>query len=146
PKSETFQEAQDGEHVRRRRKSKRQRRTYVPICLREDEYERQPTPKGFSPDLRRFLFMFFSLNPEERRFNTVRLQEFLLLHPFLEGTNWAALPSPMAQGDAFGKDKTFTPAPIIRIDEEEREQRGGGEASKETEDEEEDPDYYRYEI
>ena len=115
-RSATFQEAEDGEHIHRRRKTRRQRKTYVPICLRDHEYERQPTPKGFSPDLRRFLFMFFSLNPEERRFNTIRLQEFIRLHPFLEGTNWTALPSPMSQGESFNDHKTFTPAQIVRIE------------------------------
>ena len=134
-KSATFQEAEDKEHIRRRQKARRQRRTYVPICLRDEEYERQPTPKGFSPDLRRFLFMFFSLNPEERRFNTTRLQEFIRLHPFMEGTNWAALPSPMSQSELFGKGKAFVPVQIAHVDEE-----------VVDEEESEDPDYYRYEI
>ena len=90
------------------------RRTYVPICFRDGAYERQPTPQGFSDDLRRFIFMFMSLNPEERRFNTTRLLEFIHTHPFLEGINWSALPSPMAQGDAFGrKHKTIEPAMAV---------------------------------
>ena len=136
PESATFQEAEDKEHIRRRHKARRQRKTYVPICLRDEEYERQPTPKNFSPDLRRFLFMFFSLNPEERRFNTTRLQEFIRLHPFLEGTNWSALPSPMSQGELFNARKTFVPVPVVHAREE----------SVEEEESKGDPDYYRYEI
>lgn len=86
------------------------RKTYVPIGLKGKHYERQPTPEGFSPDLRRFLFIFFSLNPDERRFDTVRLQQALRLHPFFRpstavgdgsiigGVDWSSMPSPLALG------------------------------------------------
>lgn len=104
---------------KRRTKPHSTRRTYVPICFRDGTYERQPTPQGFSDDLRRFIFMFMSLNPEERRFNTTRLLEFIHTHPFLAGINWPALPSPMAQGDLFEKEhRAVKPAKVVSSEDE----------------------------
>ena len=101
-----------------RNPQKNTRRNYVPICLRDEEYERQATPAGFSHALRHFILMFLSLDPEERRFNSTRLLAMIRSHPFFEGIDWSKMPSPMSQATTFQalQQRAFVPSSINQMD------------------------------
>lgn len=74
---------------------------YVPIGLRGDHFERHLTPLGFSPQLRHFLYHFFSLEADERIFNTRRLLRILYGHQLLKDINWSTMPSPLMNPQMF---------------------------------------------
>lgn len=104
--------------------------SYIPICYRNNQFERQLTPPGFSPALRRFILKFLSIDPEERLFNTPRLwriiydDELFMEYPEL----FRELPSPLLQGPEMflrghgGEGDIPTPTKMVESDEDEEEQ------------------------
>lgn len=70
----------------------------IPLNWNEDHFESGPIFEAFPADLRSFLFMFFSADPEARVFNTPRLLKQIRGHEFFKGFNWSEL-----HGGDFGE-------------------------------------------
>lgn len=64
----------------------------------EDHFEAGKVPKEFPESLRSFLYMFFTVDPDTRLFNTPRLLNQIRSHEFFSDINWSDL-----HGGQFGK-------------------------------------------
>lgn len=63
---------------------------FTPMKLSNSLYFRSGIfPSRFPVDLRKFLSLFLTLDPELRTFSTVRLQEMARNHEFFNGFNWS---------------------------------------------------------
>lgn len=64
----------------------------------DTRFEAGKVPKEFPESLRSFLYMFLSVDPDTRLFNTPRLLNLIRSHEFFADINWAEL-----HGGQFGK-------------------------------------------
>ena len=63
-----------------------------------DNFESGKVPKEFPEDLRSFLYMFHSVDPDTRKFNTPRLLKMIRNHRFFDDIDWSEL-----HGGDFGQ-------------------------------------------
>ena len=65
--------------------------TCVLMNWTDERFEAGRIPKAFPDDLRSFLYMFFSVDPDTRTFNTPRLLKMIRNHRFFSDINWSEL-------------------------------------------------------
>lgn len=59
------------------------------ISKRRNKFSSGTFPAQFSSELRKFLSMFLTIDPETRTFSTVRLQEMVRNHEYFNGFDWS---------------------------------------------------------
>jgi serine/threonine protein kinase len=62
---------------------------FTPMKLKNKAFHSANTPENFPADLRKFLSLFLTIDPELRTFSTVRLQNMVKNHEFFNGFNWS---------------------------------------------------------
>ena len=62
---------------------------FTPIKLRKKRFHSMPFPSEFPTDLRLFLSLFLTIDPELRTFGTERLQNMIRTHAFFNNFDWS---------------------------------------------------------